>query len=57
MIIAIFLCKLLFIVLIGFLLIVIAAMFYFITTIIAVIRSLSGEEYRYPITGRWIQSL
>lgn len=33
MIIAIFLCKLLFIVLIGFLLIVIAAMFYFITTI------------------------
>ena len=55
MIVVMFLCKLLFIILIGFLLIGIAFLFYFVTTVIAVIRSVSGKEYRYPVTGRWLE--
>lgn len=55
MIVIMFLCKLLFVVLIGFLLIGIALLFYMVTTVIAVIRSLSGKEYRYPVTGRWVK--
>ncbi|GAA5344228.1 hypothetical protein CLV97_10182 [Planifilum fimeticola] len=57
MILVMFLCKLLFIVLIGFLLLGIAFLFYAVTTVIAVIRSLSGGEYRYPFTSQWARNL
>jgi uncharacterized protein len=57
MIVVMFVCQILFFVLIGFLLIGIAFLFYFVTTVIAMIRSLHGEEYRYPITGRWAEKL
>lgn len=57
MIVVMLVCKLLFIVLIGFLLLGIAILFYAVTTVIAVIRSLSGEEYHYPISSRWAKQL
>ena len=57
MIVVIFVCKLLFIILIGFLLIVIAFLFYAVTTVIGVIRAFSGWEYHYPITSQWAKKL
>lgn len=41
-------------VLIGFLLLPAIAIFGLIVTIIAIIRSVEGEYYRYPVVGNWL---
>jgi uncharacterized protein len=41
-------------VLIGFLLIVVVGIVWFVVTIIAAVRAANGEEYRYPLTIRFI---
>jgi len=41
-------------VLIGFILLPIVSIFGLVVTIIAVIRTLDSDYYRYPISGHWI---
>jgi uncharacterized Tic20 family protein len=44
-------------VLIGFLLLLILGIFSLVTTIIAIIRSIEGEYYHYPVTSTLAQKL
>lgn len=49
-----FVASILVVVLIGFLLIPAVGLFGVIFTIIAVIRTLDNEFYRYPVSGGWV---
>ncbi|MGZ4135664.1 MAG: DUF4870 domain-containing protein, partial [Tumebacillaceae bacterium] len=48
-----FVSALLVVVFIGIVLGVVVGIFSLIVTIIAIVRSLDGEYYRYPISGNW----
>lgn len=57
MMIALFISGMLTIILVGFLLIAFFFTLYTVCTIIAIIRSINGEPYQYPVTKNWAEKL
>ncbi|WP_227874255.1 DUF4870 domain-containing protein [Tumebacillus algifaecis] len=53
LVVAAFISWILCIVLIGFLLVPLVGIFGLVVTIIAIIRTIEGEYYRYPVAGNW----
>jgi uncharacterized Tic20 family protein len=55
--IAVFISSILAFILIGFILTPLIVIFSIVVTIIAIIKAINGELYRYPITSVWAQKL